>query len=132
MPIDLGHFARRFLDPFNAESRFYWPLVIGLGLAIVANVVWYYWPKRPGSPPAELGLRAWSMWINLIAIVWILVLLVTKVPFYVIAASFALNAAILVYLYAFWLPPREAAWLREQRRQQYIPKPEHRKRRRRR
>jgi hypothetical protein len=48
-----------------------------------------------------------------------------------IATSVAANAAVVVYLYWAYLPPREAAWERERRRQAYFPKPGRRKRRRR-
>jgi len=52
VPFDLGHFAHRFIEPFNSESRFYWPAVIALGIALVANIVWYYLPVRGSRPPS--------------------------------------------------------------------------------
>ncbi|MGH2499512.1 MAG: hypothetical protein ACRDF0_05410 [Candidatus Limnocylindria bacterium] len=130
--LDLGHLAQRLLDPFDSASRFYWPLVIGLAVALVANVVWNNWRVPRGDPPAESALRPWAMWTNIIAIIWVLVLLLAKTPAWLITLAFAVDVAVLGYLYLYWLPPREAAWVREQRRQRYIPQPERRKRRRRR
>ncbi len=130
MPFDPSHFLQRLADPFNAESRFYWPLVIAVGLAIVANTVWYYWKTDERPSPAELSIRAWAYWVNVIFLVWALVLLLARVPFYFYVASLAINVLALVYIYGYWLPPRDAAWERELRRQKYIPKPERRRRRR--
>lgn len=129
--IDLEHLLRRLTDPFNPESRFYWPLAIGVFLAIAANVAWYSWKQRGAVAPAERDLRPWSMWINIIFLIWTLVLLIAKLPFVAMVVSLLLNLAILGYMYLVWLPPREAAWAREQRRLRYIPKAERRKRRRR-
>lgn len=127
MPIDLGHFAHRFIEPFNSESRFYWPAVIALGIALVANVVWYYLPAR-GVAPAEHAARPWAFWINVIALILGAVFLLAKAPFVLIAMVFAIDLALLVYIYAGWLPPLEAAWVREVRRQKYLPKPKRRRR----
>jgi len=128
-------------DPFNPESRFYWPLVAALGVALLANIVWYYWPtpgargrragEREPPAPAETGLRPWIVWTNIITLIFVSVLLIAKTPAWTIALAFALDLAALLYIYLYWLPPHEAAWLRERRRQRYIPKPERRKRRRR-
>ncbi len=130
MSFDPSHFIQRLADPFNAESRFYWPLVIAVGLAIVANTVWYYWRTDERPSPAELQVRPWAYWINVIFLVWALVLLLAKVPFYFYVASLAVNVLAIVYIYGYWLPPRDAFWEREVRRQRYIPKPERRRRRR--
>lgn len=132
MPIDLEHFVRRLADPFNAESRFYWPLVAAVALTIAANVAWYYWrlPEEQSSP-FEKTVRPWAFWINVIFLIWALVLLLAKVPFYFYVASLAVNVLALVYIYAYWLPPREAEWGREVRRRRYIPQPDRKKRRRR-
>jgi hypothetical protein len=133
MPIDLGHLLRRFMDPFNTESRFYWPLVIAVFAAIIANIVWYYWRPEDEEPsPSEETIRPWAFWVNVIFCIWYLVLLIAKVPFFVFALSFAINVASLVYLYAYWLPPQDAAWQRELRRLKYIPEGERPKRYRRR
>jgi hypothetical protein len=132
VPIDLDHLLRRLADPFNAESRFYWPLAIAVMLGIVANTVWYYWHVRgERQSPAEEAVKPWAYWVNVIFLIWALVLLMAKVPFYWYVASLALNVLALVYIYMYWLPPRDAAWERELRRLKYIPKPEQRKRRRR-
>lgn len=130
MLFDPGHFLQRLADPFNAESRFYWPLVIAVGVAIIVNTVWYYWRTDERPSPAELTIRPWAYWVNVIFLIWALVLLLAKVPFYFYIASLALNVLALVYIYGYWLPPRDAAWEREVRRQKYIPKPEKRRRRR--
>jgi hypothetical protein len=133
VPIDLDHYLRRLADPFNAESRFYWPLVVAVILGIVANTVWYYVRVRgERTSPAEEAVKPWAYWVNVIFLIWALVLLIAKVPFYWYIASFAANVLVLVYIYGYWLPPRDAAWERELRRLKYIPKPEQRRQRRRR
>jgi hypothetical protein len=132
VPIDLDHLLRRLTDAFNPESRFYWPLVIAVFLAIVANTVWYYLRVHERQSPAEREVKPWAYWVNVIVLIWSLVLLVAKVPFYWYVVSFAVNVALLVYIYAFYLPPRDAAWERELRRLKYIPKSEQRRQRRRR
>jgi hypothetical protein len=129
VPIDLGHIVQRLSDPFNSESRFYWPFVIGVLLAIVASTVWYYWRPRDDKPsPGEVTVKPWAYWVNVIVLIWALVLALAKVPFYWYIASFAVNVLALVYIYGYWLPPRDAAWQRELRRLRYIPKPERRRR----
>jgi hypothetical protein len=132
VPIDLAHFAVRIVSPFDPSSRFYWPLVIAVFVAIAANIAWYYW--RPGDDrpsPAEDAIRPWAFWVNVIFLIWALVLLIAKVPFYFFIVSLLLNVASLLWIYLYWLPPRDAAWERELRRLKYIPKPEQRRRRRR-
>lgn len=129
MPIDIGHFVERVGQPFNPESRFYWPLAVAVAIAIVANTVWYYWRVRSERPsPAELAIRPWVYWVNVIFLIWALVLLIAKVPFYWYIASLLLNVVLVSWVYVYWLPPRDAAWERELRRQKYIPKPERRRR----
>jgi magnesium-transporting ATPase (P-type) len=130
MPFDPQHFIDRFFQPFNNESRFYWSAVLGVGLSLIANIVWYNWRTRV-TPPPEHGVRPWAFWTNVIFLIWILVLLIAKQAFWVIAVSVVANVALLLYMYAFYLPPREAAWERERRRQAYFPKPGRRKKRRR-
>jgi len=126
----LTHFVGRLFDPFNSESRFYWPFVGALAVGIVANVVWYYTQRRSGVAPGELAVRPWAVWANLIALIWSSLLVLAKVPFIAIAITFLIDAAVVVYLYWFWLPPREAAWRREQQRQRYIPQSERKRRKR--
>ena len=41
VPFDAAHFVERFFSPFNPESRFYWPAVYALVIALVANIIWY-------------------------------------------------------------------------------------------
>jgi len=127
VPLDLGHFAHRFIEPLNGESRFYWPAVIALGIALVANIVWYYLPVR-GVAPAENAARPWAFWINVITLIIATVFLMAKAPFVLIALAFGFDLALLVYIYVGWLPPLEAAWLRERRRAKYLPKPKRRRR----
>ncbi|HEV8536676.1 MAG TPA: hypothetical protein VGR87_13310 [Candidatus Limnocylindria bacterium] len=129
MPFDPQHFIDRFFQPFNSESRFYWPAVIAVALSLVANIVWYNWRSR--TTPPELTVRPWAFWINVVFLIWYLVLLRATVPFWVIGVSAAANVALLAYMYWFYLPPHESAWEQEQRRQAYFPKPGRRKRRRR-
>ena len=127
MPIDLGHFAHRFIEPFNSESRFYWPAVIALGLALVANIVWYYLPVR-GVSPAERAAKPWAFWFNIIAIILVAVFFIGKVPFLATTLVFALDIAAVLYLYFFYVPPLEAEWIRERKRAKYLPKPKRRRR----
>jgi hypothetical protein len=101
--------------------------VIALGIALVANLVWYYLPAR-GVAPAEHAARPWAFWINVIALILGAVFLLAKAPFVLIAMVFAIDLALLVYIYVGWLPPLEAAWVREVRRQKYLPKPKRRRR----
>ena len=132
VPFDPAHFIERLFSPFNPESRFYWPAVYAIALTLLANIVWYNWRRRGAIPPPENDIKPWAFWINVVFIIWYLVLLIAKVPFFVFAISVLANLALLVYMYQFWLPPQEAAWEREQRRRSYFPQPERRKKRRRR
>ena len=132
MPFDPAHFVERFLSPFTPESRFYWPAVYALVLALVVNIIWYNWRRRGTIPPPESVVKPWAFWINVVFAIWILVLFIAKVPFFMIAMSVIANIALVAYMYEFWLPPQEAAWQREQRRRAYFPQPEKRKKRRRR
>ena len=127
MPLDLGHFAHRFIEPFNTESRFYWPAVIALALALIANIIWYYLPVR-GVAPAEETVRPWAFWFNVLAIIFAAVLFIAKAPFLITVIVYALDVAAVAYLYMIYVPPLEAAWLREQRRAKYLPKPKRRRR----
>jgi magnesium-transporting ATPase (P-type) len=130
MPFDPQHFIDRFFQPFNSESRFYWPAVIAVVVSLIANIVWYNWRSRT-TPPPELGVRPWAFWANVVFLIWYLVLLRAGVSFWVLAVSVAANIALVVYMYWAYLPPREAAWERERRRQAYFPKPGRKRKRRR-
>jgi len=130
--FDPSHFVERFLSPFNPESRFYWPAVYSLALALLANIAWYNWRRRGTIAPPENSVKPWAFWINVVFIIVLVILFIAKAPFYLFAFTLAINGGLLVYMYWFWLPPAEAAWARERRRRQYFPQPERRKKRRRR
>ena len=127
MPLDPAHFVERFVSPFNPESRFYWPAVYSLLLALLANIAWYNW-RRSVTPP-ENATAPWAFWINVVFIIVLAVLLVAKAAFYLFVVLIASNIALQVYMYQLWLPPQEAAWEREQRRRQYFPQPKKKRRR---
>jgi hypothetical protein len=127
VPFDFGHFAHRFIEPFNGESRFYWPAVIAVGLAFVANIVWYYLPVR-GVSPAEQNARPWAFWINVLTLIVVIVLFIAKAPFVLTALALAFDLMGLAYLYFAWVPPLEAEWIRERKRAKYLPKPKRRRR----
>jgi magnesium-transporting ATPase (P-type) len=132
VPFDLGHFIDRFFQPFNTESRFYWPAVYAVAISLVANVVWYNWRRRGPVPPAENTLKSWAFWTNIVFLIILMVWIIAKLPFWVFGITIAVNLAALGFMYLYVLPPQEAAWEREQRRQRYFPQPEKRKKRRRR
>jgi len=132
VPFDLGHFVDRFSQPFNTESRFWWPAVYAVGLSLVANIVWYNWRRRGAAPPAENALKQWAFWTNIVFLIVIIVCLIAKLPFFILGIVVAANIAALGFMYLSVLPPQEAAWEREQRRQRYFPQPERRKKKRRR
>jgi magnesium-transporting ATPase (P-type) len=132
VPFDLGHFIDRFFQPFNTESRFYWPAVYAVAISLVANVVWYNWRRRGPVPPAENTLKSWAFWTNIVFLIVLMVWIIAKLPFWVMGVTIAANIAALGLMYLYVLPPQEAAWEREQRRQRYFPQPERRKKRRRR
>lgn len=129
MPFDPAHFIERFFSSFNPESRFYWPAVYALLLALVVHVIWYNWRRRGTIPPPESVVKPWAFWVNVIFVIWTGVLLIAKAPFFMIAISVLANIALVVYMYEFWLPPQEAAWQREQRRRAYFPQPKKKRRR---
>jgi magnesium-transporting ATPase (P-type) len=132
VPFDLGHFVDRFFQPFNTESRFWWPAVYAVGLSLVANIVWYNWRRRGAAPPAENALKQWAFWTNIVFLIVITICLIAKLPFFFLGIVIAANIAALGFMYLSVLPPQEAAWEREQRRQRYFPQPERRKKKRRR
>jgi magnesium-transporting ATPase (P-type) len=132
VPFDLGHFIDRFFQPFNTESRFYWPAVYAVAISLVANVLWYNWRRRSATAPAENTLKSWAFWTNIVFLIVVLVWIIAKLPFWLIGVTMAANVAALGLMYLYVLPPQEAAWERERRRQRYFPQPEKRKKRRRR
>jgi magnesium-transporting ATPase (P-type) len=131
VPFDLGHFIDRFFQPFNTESRFWWPAIYAVGLSLVANIVWYNWRRRGAAPPAENALKQWAFWTNIVFLIVIMVWLIARLPFFIIGLTIAANIAALGFMYLYVLPPQEAAWEREQRRRRYFPQPERKKKRRR-
>jgi magnesium-transporting ATPase (P-type) len=132
VPFDLAHFVDRFFQPFNTESRFYWPAVYAVAISLVANVVWYNWRRRGPTAPAENALKSWVFWTNVVFLIVVMVWIVAKVPFFIIALTIAVNLAIVAFIYLSVLPPQEAAWERERRRQRYFPQGERAKKKRRR
>jgi hypothetical protein len=130
VPFDPAHFVERIFSPFNPESRFYWPAVYALVLALLANIAWYNWRRRGQVAPPENALKPWAFWLNVVFIIWTIVLLIAKAPFFLIAISMLVNIGLVVYMYEFWLPPQEAAWERERRRKSYFPETRKKKRRR--
>jgi magnesium-transporting ATPase (P-type) len=132
VPLDLGHFIDRFFQPFNTESRFYWPAAYAVALSLVANIVWYNWRRRGPVAPAENTLKQWAFWTNVVFLIVISVLLVAKAPFWLIGVTIAANFAAVGVIYVYVLPPQEAAWERERRRQRYFPQPAERRKKKRR
>ena len=132
MPFDLGHFVDRFFQPFNTESRFYWPAVYAVAISLVANVVWYNWRRRGPIAPAENALKSWVFWTNVVFLIVVMVWIIAKLPFFIIGITIAVNIAIIGFIYLSVLPPQEAAWERERRRQRYFPQGERKKKKRRR
>jgi hypothetical protein len=130
MPFDAQHFIDRFLQPFNTESRFYWPAVVAILVSLIANIVWYNMRAR-ATPPPELGVRPWAFWTNVIFLILLTVLVIAKASFWILALAVIVNIGLLIYMYWYYLPPHEMAWEREQRRRAYFPQPGRRKRRRR-
>jgi len=130
VPFDLGHFVDRFFQPFNTESRFYWPAVYAVAISLVANIVWYNWRRRGSIAPAENALKSWVFWTNVVFLIVVLVWIIARLPFFIIGITLAVNLAIVGFLYLYVLPPQEAAWERERRRQRYFPQPGRKKRRR--
>lgn len=130
MPLDLGHFVDRFFQPFNTESRFYWPAVYAVAVSLIANVVWYNWRRRRTTAPAENTLKSWAFWTNIVFLIIVLVWIIAKAPFWLIGVTIAANLAALLFMYLYVLPPQEAAWEVERRRQRYFPQAGKKKRRR--
>ena len=132
MPFDLGHFVDRFFQPFNTESRFYWPAVYAVAISLAANVLWYNWRRRGPIAPAENALKSWVFWTNVVFLIVVMVWIIAKLPFFIIGITIAVNIAITAFIYLSVLPPQEAAWERERRRQRYFPQGERKKKKRRR
>jgi hypothetical protein len=82
--------------------------------------------------PAENSLKQWAFWTNVVFLIFMLVWIIAKLPFWVFGITIAANIAALGFMYLYVLPPQEAAWEQERRRQRYFPQAERRKKRRRR
>jgi magnesium-transporting ATPase (P-type) len=132
VPFDLGHFVDRFFQSFNTESRFYWPAVYAVALSLVANVVWYNWRRSGPIAPAETALKSWVFWTNVVFLIVLMVWIIAKLPFFIIGVTIAVNLGIIAVIYLSVLPPQEAAWEQERRRQRYFPQGERSKKKRRR
>jgi hypothetical protein len=71
-------------------------------------------------------------WTNIVLLIVVMVWIIAKVPFFIIALTIAINLAIIAFIYISVLPPQELAWERERRRQRYFPQGERKKKKRRR
>ena len=124
--MDIGHFIQRLNDPFNPESRFYWPLVAAIFLAFIVHTAWYLWkPAKPRHPVRDL-IEAIVYWIDLVVLVFLLVLLSAKVRAWELLALLAVEWLLIGYVYFVYAPPRFEAYAREERRRKYIPEPRRR------
>ena len=124
--IDLGHFLQRLSDPFNTESRFYWPVVAGVFVAFLLHTAWYLWkPNRPRNPVRD-SVEAIAYWIDFVALILFLVFLSAKVRAYVLLVLLAVEWLAIGYLYLVYARPRFEAFEREERRRRYIPEPRRR------
>jgi len=132
VPFDLGHFVDRFFQSFNTESRFYWPAIYAIAMSLVANVVWYNWRRRGPIAPAENTLKSWVLWTNIVFLIVVMVWIIAKLPFFIIGITIAVDIGIIAFIYLSVLPPQEAAWEQERRRQRYFPQGERGKKKRRR
>lgn len=119
--MDIVHILYRLTDPFNTESRFYWPVVAGIFLAAVAHTAWYLWrPTRPRHPVRD-QIESVTYWIDIVALVLLLVLVSAKVPAWILLAALAIEWLGIAFLYFVYAPPRYAMWEREERKRRFIP-----------
>ncbi len=124
--IDIVHVLGRLSDPFNTESRFYWPFVLGIFLAAAVHTAWYLWrPIKPRRPVRD-QIEALAYWVDIVALVLLLVLVSAKVKAWILLAFLAVEWLGLAYLYFVYAPPRHAEWEREERRRKFIPEPKRR------
>ncbi len=121
--MDLAHLLQRLTDPFNTESRFYWPFVIGVFLAMALHTAWYLWrPTKPRHPVRD-QVESVAYWIDLVALILLLVLLSAKVHAWILLALLAVEWTGFAYLYVLYAPPRFEAYAREERKRRFIPEP---------
>jgi len=124
--LDIAHILRRLSDPFGTESRFFWPAVIAVLLAMAVHTAWYMWrPRKPRNPVRD-RLEDYAYWTDLIALVLVLVAIASKARAWVMVAILALEWAVIAYLYVIYAGPRFAEWAREQRLRRYMPAPRRR------
>lgn len=127
--IDIPHLLQRLSDPFNTESRFYWPLVGAIFLALAAHTAWYLWkPSKPRNPVRD-QVETIVYWVDVIALVLLLVFVTAKVRAWMLALPLVAEWAALGYLFFFYARPRFAEWAREERKRRFIPEPRRRARR---
>jgi hypothetical protein len=124
--IDVAHLLQRLSDPFNPESRFYWPLVLAIFLAMAAHTAWYLWrPTKPRDPVRD-QTEALAYWVDIIALILLLVLVSAKVRAWMLLAWLVVEWVVLGFLYFVYAPPRHEAWAREERKRKFIPEPRRR------
>lgn len=124
--FDIAHFIQRFMDPFNTESRFYWPVVIAVFVATVVHTLWYVFkPNRPRHPVRNL-VESVAYWIDIVALVLFLVFLSAKATAWVLVALLVIEWLGLAYVFFVYAPPQFAAYAREERRRKFIREPKRR------
>lgn len=124
--IDIAHFLQRLNEPFNPESRFYWPVVAAVFLAMVLHTAWYLWrPTKPRNPVRD-QIETVAYWVDLILLILLLVALSAKVRAGILIVLVAIEWLALAYVYFVYAPPRFDAHEREERRRRYIPEPRRR------
>ena len=124
--VDLAHILQRLTDPFNPESRFYWPAVVAVFVAMVAHTAWFIWrPTKPRDPVRD-QIETYAYWLDLIALILVLVAIASKVRAWMLVALLAIEWVTLGYLYFVYAPPRHAVWEREERLRRYMPEPKKR------
>ncbi len=124
--IDIVHLLQRLDSAFNTESRFYWPVVVGIFLAAVVHTLWYLFrPSKPRNPVRD-QLEAVAYWVNIVALILLLVLVSAKATPWTLIGVIVVEWAGLAFLYLFYAPPRFAEWDREQRKRKFIPEPRRR------
>lgn len=124
--IDIVHVLQRLNDPFNTESRFYWPVVAAVFLAMLAHTAWHLWrPTKPRHPVRD-QIETVAYWVDLIMLIVLIVALSAKVRAWILLALVSIEWLGLAYVYFVYAPPRFAAHEREERRRRYIPEPRRR------
>lgn len=124
--MDIAHLLQRLADPFNPESRFYWPAVAAVFVAMGAHTLWYVWrPTKPRNPVRD-HIETIVYWVDIVVLVLLLVTIATKVPAWVLVGVIGVEWLVIGYIYLTYARPRFAAYEREQRLKRYIPDPKRR------